>query len=320
MSDDSLSDKGIADKGIADRGLADKPAAPAEAPRRDNGRESWLDRFRSALGLKSSGSIREDLAVALDGGDETEADDDAFTGEEKRILRNLLNARAKRVQDVMVPRSAIIGIAEDASFAELRALFASAAHSRLPVYAETLDDPRGMIHIRDMFARLDEIDLAAKVADIELVRPVLFAPASMPALDLLLEMQAKRIHMALVIDEYGGTDGLVSLEDLLEIIVGEIEDEHDIDEDSAIERFEDGSIAISAQAEVDEVARLMQVELAPASDEHDIGTIGGYVTAMLGRVPTPGEVVTHEGGLVFTIVDGDSRRVKRLRIAPAAQP
>jgi len=283
----------------------DKSAAP-EAARKEPPK---------ALGLKAPASIRDDLEDALEESEERETDD--FTREEKRILRNLLTARDIRVQDVMVPRGSIVGVSDGASFADLRALFASAEHSRLPVYSETLDDPRGMIHIRDMFARLDKIELEAKVADIGLVRPVLFAPGSMPALDLLLEMQAKRIHMALVIDEYGATDGLVSLEDLLEIIVGEIEDEHDIIVDAEVERLADGAIAINAHAAIVDVAGLMNVEFEPASDEHDIGTIGGYVTAFLGRVPVKGEVVTAPSGLVFTILDGDSRRLKRIRIAPA---
>lgn len=293
------------------------PEASRKEPPKDarEHRDSWIDRFKLALGLKAPASIRDDLEDALEESEERETDD--FTREEKRILRNLLTARDIRVQDVMVPRGSIIGISDGASFADLRELFAAAAHSRVPVYSETLDDPKGMIHIRDMFARLDAIALDAKVADIGLVRPVLYAPGSMPALDLLLEMQAKRIHMALVIDEYGATDGLVSLEDLLEIIVGEIEDEHDIIEDIGVEHLGEGVIAINAHAAIDEVARLMQVELEPASDEHDIGTIGGYVTAFLGRVPVKGEVVTAPGGLVFTILDGDSRRLKRVRIAPA---
>lgn len=290
----------------------------AEAARREarEGRDSWVDRIKLALGLKAPPSIRDDLEEALDESEEGGTTED-FTREEKRILRNLLTARDVRVQDVMVPRGSIIGISDDATFGELRVLFALAAHSRLPVYTETLDDPKGMIHIRDMFARLEEIDLAAKVSDIQLIRPVLFAPGTKPALDLLLEMQGKHIHLALVIDEYGATDGLVSIEDLLEIIVGEIEDEHDIAEDTKIETLDDGAIAINANASVDAVARLMGIELGPASDEHDIGTIGGYVTAFLGRVPALGEIVTSPSGLVFTILDGDSRRLKRVRIALA---
>lgn len=279
--------------------------------------ESWFDRFKVALGLKPAGSIRDDLEDALEEGEAS--DDDDFSVEEKRILRNLLTARDRRVQDVMVPRSAILAIPDDATFAELRALFAEAAHSRLPVYVETLDDPRGMIHIRDMFARLDSIPLDARVRDIDLIRPVLFAPGSKPALDLLLEMQAKRIHMALVIDEYGATDGLVSMEDLIEIIVGEIEDEHDIAEDSGVERLSDGGLAINAHATLDEVAELMKVTFEPISEEHEIGTIGGYVTAFLGRVPAVGESVATDNGLIFRILEGDSRRIRRLSITPAPE-
>jgi CBS domain containing-hemolysin-like protein len=279
--------------------------------------ESWFDRFKVALGLKPAGSIRDDLEDALEEG-EASSDDD-FSVEEKRILRNLLTARDRRVQDVMVPRSAILAISDDATFAELRALFAEAAHSRLPVYVETLDDPRGMIHIRDMFARLDSIPLDALVRDIDLIRPVLFAPGSKPALDLLLEMQAKRIHMALVIDEYGATDGLVSMEDLIEIIVGEIEDEHDIAEDSGVERQSDGGLAINAHATLDEVAELMKVAFEPISEEHEIGTIGGYVTAFLGRVPSVGESVATDNGLIFRILEGDSRRIRRLSITLAPE-
>lgn len=279
--------------------------------------DTWFDRFKVALGLKPAGSIRDDLEDALEEG-ETAADDD-FSVEEKRILRNVLTARDTRVQDVMVPRSAILAVPDDATFAELRALFASAAHSRLPVFTETLDDPRGMIHIRDMFARLDSLPLDARVRDLGLIRPVLFAPGSKPALDLLLEMQSKRIHMALVIDEYGATDGLVSMEDLIEIIVGEIEDEHDIVEDSGVETLEGGAIAINAHATLDEVTALLKIEFEPISEEHEIGTIGGYVTAFLGRVPATGEHVATDNGLIFTILDGDSRRIRRLRIAPAPE-
>jgi CBS domain containing-hemolysin-like protein len=280
--------------------------------------ESWFDRFKVALGLKAPGSIRDDLEDALETG-ETGGDDD-FTVEEKRILRNLLTARDIRIEEVMVPRSAIVAVSDDATFAELRSLFASAAHSRLPVYTETLDDPRGMIHIRDMFARLDSIPLDALVREIGLVRPVLFAPGTKPALDLLLEMQAKRIHMALVIDEYGATDGLVSMEDLIEIIVGEIEDEHDIVEDSGVELLENGGIAINAHATLEEVTALLRASFEPISDEHEIGTIGGYVTAFLGRVPTVGESVALDNGFVFAILEGDSRRIRRLRITPAVEP
>lgn len=276
-------------------------------------RESWIDRFKTALGLKAAASIRDDLEDALGESDADEATTE-FTTEERRILRNVLAARGKRVQDVMIPRGSVIAISELATFAELRERFASAGHSRLPVYGETLDDPKGMIHLRDMFARMDEIAAEATVAETGLVRPVLFAPGSMPALDLLLEMQGKRIHIALVIDEYGATDGLVSIEDVLEIIVGEIEDEHDIVEDLEITHLPEGGIAINAQATLDQVEDIAGVKLAVDSEDIEVGTIGGYVAALLGRVPEPGEVVIAPSGLEFTVLDADQRRIRRLQI------
>ena len=285
-----------------------------EGRNRDQNRESWFDRMKLALGIKPAASIRDDLEVALEDSSTGEGDD--FSVEERRILRNLLAARDRRVQDVMVARGAIIGISNAMSFAELRRVFATAGQSRMPVYGETLDDPKGMIHIRDVFAKLDLIDAATPVGETSLVRPVLFAPGSMPALDLLLDMQAQRIHMALVIDEYGATDGLVSMEDLIEIIVGEIEDEHDVTEDPQLEALADGAVAINAFASLDMIDALMSVTLKPPSTDHDIETIGGYVTASLGRVPARGEKIEDESGLVFTVIDGDKRRIKRLKIAP----
>ncbi len=278
------------------------------------GRESWIERLKEALGLKTSHSIRENLEDALEEARDQETEE--FTGEEKRILRNLLTARDTRVSDVMVPRGAIEAISIEASVAELKALFARGSHSRVPVYGETLDDPKGMIHLRDLFAKLDSLDPASRVGSLDFMRAVLFVPATLPGLDLLLEMQSKHVHMALVIDEYGATDGLVSIEDLLEIIVGDIEDEHDVVEDSKVETFPDGAIAIDAQAELEEAAELLGAAFEPLSEDHDIGTIGGYITASCGRVPAPGEIVQLPDGLVVTVLAGDSRRLHRVRIAP----
>ena len=277
-------------------------------------RESWLDRLKEALGLKANHSIREDLEDALEEAQDHQTED--FTTEEKRILRNLLTARDTRVSDVMVPRGAIEAISQEATVADLKALFAQGSHSRVPVYGETLDDPKGMIHLRDLFAKLDTLDPSARISSLDFMRSVLFVPATLPGLDLLLEMQSKHIHMALVIDEYGATDGLVSIEDLLEIIVGDIEDEHDVIEDSKVETFPDGAIAIGAQAELEEAAELLGTTFEALSEDHDIGTIGGYITAYCGRVPSPGEIVQLPDGLVVTVLDGDSRRLRRVRIAP----
>jgi CBS domain containing-hemolysin-like protein len=307
---------------------SDNPAERASAPEqksrepgkeplreRENSRETWGERLKIALGLKPAHSIRDNLEDALED-PETEGDDESFTQEERRILRNLLDARDTRVQDVMVPRGSIIGISEEATFGELRALFHSAGHSRLPVYGETLDDPKGMVHIRDVFVRLESLSSSVLVGKSGLVRPVLFAPASMPALDLLLDMQRQRIHMALVIDEYGETDGLVSLEDLLEIIVGNIEDEHDSNEEIRIEALPNGDLMVDAQAPLDDVALRLGLRIHAEEGEQAASTVGGYISALLGRLPAKGEVITAPNGVVFTVLDGDTRRIRKVRVAP----
>ncbi|MGL5445820.1 MAG: hemolysin family protein [Rhabdaerophilum sp.] len=301
---------------------SDNPAERASAPEQKNRetgkeppRESWGERLKIVLGLKPAHSIRDNLEDALED-PEVEGDDESFTQEERRILRNLLNARDTRVQDVMVPRGSIIGISEDASFGELRAMFLSAGHSRLPVYGETLDDPKGMVHIRDVFVRMESLSSNVLVGKSGLVRPVLFAPASMPALDLLLDMQRQRIHMALVIDEYGETDGLVSLEDVLEIIVGNIEDEHDSNEEIRIEALPNGDLVVDAQAALEDVALRLGIRIEAEEGEQAISTVGGYISALLGRLPAKGEVITAPNGVIFTVLDGDARRMRKIRIAP----
>jgi CBS domain containing-hemolysin-like protein len=292
---------------------------PKEPPKetnrdRDLARETWVDRLKSALGLKPVHSIREDLEDALDE-QESGTVEDAFTQEERRILRNLLDARDMRVKDVMVPRGSIIAISEEATFGDLRALFLSAGHSRLPVYGETLDDPKGMVHIRDVFVQLESLSSSVLIGKSGLVRPVLFAPATVPALDLLLDMQRQRIHMALVIDEYGETDGLVSLEDLLEIIVGNIEDEHDGGSEAAIEALPNGDLLVDAQASLEDVGLRLGLKIDADESEQDIASVGGYVAALLGRLPRPGEAVLAPNGLTFTIIEGDARRIRKIRIA-----
>lgn len=296
---------------------SDNPAERASAPEqksKDQNRESWVERFKVALGLKPQPSIRDDLEDALDE-PESAGEEDGFTQEERRILRNLLDARDKRVQDVMVPRGSIIGISEEVTFGELKALFLSAGHSRLPVYGETLDDPKGMVHIRDVFVRMEGLSSSILVGKSGLVRPVLFAPATMQALDLLLDMQRQRIHMALVIDEYGETDGLVSLEDLLEIIVGNIEDEHDSREEIRIESLPNGDLVVDAQAPLDEVSLRLGLRIELEEGEQAASTVGGYVAALLGRLPEKGEVITAPSGLIVTVLDGDARRMRKLRLA-----
>lgn len=251
------------------------------------------------------------------------------------MLRNVLGLRDLRVDDVMVPRADIDAVETDVSIAELIKEFRDAGHSRLPVYKETLDEPCGMIHIKDLLGWMTEqalrsqkdeeaqqpgdldmsrIPLKTSLAEAELVRQVLYVPPSMPAVDLLVKMQATRIHMAIVVDEYGGTDGLVSIEDLVEEIVGEIEDEHDEETAPMIVPTDDGGFIADARAPIEEVGKLLGAELEIGDLVEDIDTLGGLVFDRAGHVPVRGELVSFPGGYEFEILDADPRRIKRVRI------
>ena len=297
--------------------------------------DTFIERLLVRFGLKSPVSIRDDLEDALSEG--TAATD--FSPQESAMLRNVLRLRTHRVQDVMVPRADIVPVSIDITLGDLLRVFRTAGHSRLPVYAETLDDPRGMVHIRDFLdylasraetapskrrrkgpvdaPDLGKVDLSTPLSQARILRQVLFVPPSMPALDLLVKMQTTRTHMALVIDEYGGTDGLVSIEDLVEIVVGDIEDEHDEDEAPEIVKVADGSFLADARASLEEAAAALGVDLVGDESAEDVDTLGGLIATLAGRVPVRGEIVAHSSGLEFEILDADPRRIKRLRIHPA---
>jgi len=238
------------------------------------------------------------------------------------MLANLLRFCEISIADVMVPRADIVAVEEKTSLAELVALFREAQHSRLPLYRETLDDPLGMLHVKDVLGLIetgpDGQMRWPQISITKLKRDVLFVPASMPALDLLMRMQSTRIHLALVVDEYGGTDGLVSIEDLVEEIVGDIEDEYDVEEDPEITRQSDGSLLADARISLEDFKTRAGLDLAFEEIGEDVDTLGGVVVAALGRVPGRGEVVSHSG-FEFEILEADPRRVKRLRIR-ARQP
>ena len=309
--------------------------APDRAAREGQG--SLFERLRGLLGL-GAGSVRDDIEDALEGAD-SNAD---FTPQERAILKNVLALHDVRVADVMVPRADILAVASDTPLSEVLALFRTAGHSRFPVFGETLDDPQGMIHIRDFVDFLAsepkfglappdspspvrertagvEIGMNMPLSAAAILRPVLFAPPSMPALDLLVKMQASRTHMALVIDEYGGTDGLVSIEDVVEAIVGDIEDEHDEAERPQIAPGGDGSFLVEARAPLDEVSEAVGFNFGALADAEDVDTIGGLITASAGRVPGRGEIVAGPGEFEFEVLDADPRRLKRLKIHPRAE-
>ncbi|MEO0818615.1 MAG: hemolysin family protein [Pseudomonadota bacterium] len=219
------------------------------------------------------------------------------------------------VGDVMIPRPDIVAIEIDAPLSEVLKVFAEESHSRLPVYRETLDDPAGFVHIKDVVAEIAKgCADDAKILD-TVHREILYVPDSMPLADLLLKMQASRIHLALVVDEYGGTDGLVSLEDLVEEIVGDIEDEHD-EEDVALFRRTRNVYEVDARMEIEDFQQETGHDLSLPEHEAEIDTLGGVAFALAGRIPVRGEVLRHPQGLDVEIVEADTRRIKRLRLRP----
>jgi CBS domain containing-hemolysin-like protein len=303
------------------------------------GKASLFDRLRALFGIGGD-SIRDDIEEVLA---DTSTEDDV-SSQERALLKNVLGLHEVHVGDVMVPRADIVAVSLQTKLADVLTVFHDAGHSRLPVHGDTLDDPRGMVHIRDFVGYLaaaakppgrsqsatglstDEpngegaascrfaqgaLDTALSQANI--LRPVLFVPASMPALDLLVKMQATRTHMALVIDEYGGTEGLASIEDIIEVIVGDIEDEHDQDESPKIEAASGGGFLVDARADLSEVSRAIEADLTAISDAEEVDTLGGLITALAGHVPVRGEIIV-EDGIEFEVVDADPRRVKRVRI------
>ena len=317
-------------------GGRDGPNAPDAASETSPG---LFERLRALFGLEPA-SVRDDIEDALA---EAEANAD-FTPQERAILRNVLALHDVRVADVMVPRADIVSVSVDATIGELLALFRTAGHSRLPVYGETLDDPRGMVHIRDFMDFIaaepgfglvppppdaeagaarppaPQVGMSTLLSAAHILRPVLFAPPSMPALDLLVKMQASHTHMALVIDEYGGTDGLVSIEDVVESIVGDIEDEHDEADRPQIAAAGDGVFIVEARASLEDVSKALGVDLSELAVADDVDTIGGLLTTTAGRVPSRGEIVAGPADLEFEVLDADPRRVKRLRLRKRTPP
>ena len=319
------------------------PSAALPVPANDGDKPSLIGRIVSIFRQRNGSSLREEIADALAGNGEE--DGESFSPGERAMLNNILRLREVRVEDVMIPRADVEAVELGTSLGELMGLFEQSGHSRMPVYAESLDDPRGMVHIRDVLAHitrsarvkkpgraskkaaaatavqaldLSSVDLAKTIGDLGLMRDLLFVPPSMLASDLMARMQAARTQMALVIDEYGGTDGLVSFEDIVEMVVGDIEDEHD-DEEPTVTQAGDGVFVVDGKAEIDEVARMIGGDFAPGEHGEYVDTIGGMIFNTLGRVPARGEVVHAIPGFEFQVLDADPRRVKRVRIVDLAK-
>lgn len=236
----------------------------------------------------------------------------AAAGQSAMRLR-LQEFEQARVEDAMIPRADIVAVEVETSFEDLITVFAEATHSRLPVYRETLDNPIGFVHIKDVVGEIARDGATAKKPLERIARNTLIVPPSMPLADLLVKMQATRIHLAIVVDEYGGTDGLISLEDLVEEIVGEIEDEHDADTPMLTARGK-GVWEVDARMEIEDFAEETGINLELADFEDEVDTLGGVAFALAGRIPERGEVLRHPNGTDFEIIDADSRRIRRMKL------
>ena len=301
---------------------------------RENG-EGWFTRvFRALFGWKPS-TVRANLKDVLDAMTPGES---GFSPEESRMLKNILGLHERRVADVMVPRADIVAVQQDIQLGELVRMFEGAGHSRLVVYNDTLDDPIGMVHIRDLIAfmtaraavdaeknakrkkplpanlDLKAINLALPLSSTKIVREILFVPPSARVMDLLARMQATRIHLALVVDEYGGSDGLVSIEDIVEQIVGEIADEHDEDQTPQVVRQPDNSFIADARASLEDVTATVGNDFDPGELAEEVDTLGGYLVTRAGRLPLRGELIPGPGPFELEVLDADPRRIKRVRI------
>ncbi len=280
---------------------------------------SFAERFKARLaGLRAGSSAAGTVAVS-----------------ESPYLDRVQKFQQTRIEDIKVPRSNIVAVPLAATMADVLTIFRTAGHSRLPVYGDTLDDPGGMVHIRDLLEHIathgladyleasrsgksvalqTALDLSATLDSSDIVRPVLFAPPSMPVSRLLARMKAARTHMAIVIDEYGGTDGLVSMEDLVEVVLGEIKDEHDQEIDLEIRRVDETTFLVDARARLEDVFEMIGGDIPDADEFEQVETIGGYVLTLAGRLPSKGESVADAETRTFEIVDADAQRISRIRI------
>lgn len=275
------------------------------------GLRSWL---RGLTRNSGETGLRESFEEVLE---EYGAIDSALDPEQREMLLNIVDFGEVSVGDVMVPRTDIVAVEVGLTLPEVIAQFHEARHSRMPVYRETLDDIIGFIHIKDLIEFWHN-ESAFSLRSI--ARELLVVPHSMPVIALLQRMRATRIHMAIVVDEYGGTDGLVTIEDAVEEIVGDISDEHDDEEEPLLVPLPDGTFDADGRAEIEAFEALAEVDLLPDDNDDDVDTLGGLVFTILGRVPQVGETLVHDCGLEFEVMDADARRIKRLKIRRVDRP
>lgn len=293
--------------GEADIAGLSSPTADNQSEGRKNGSVwSWLKGLTRSR--KADVTLRDTFEELIE---EHEEDKESIDSGERTLIKNILNIRDLSAEDVMVPRADIGAVDIKSGLDDVIEIINAESHSRLPVYRQTLDDVLGMVHIKDILA---ETNKSEKFSLRKILRKVLFVAPTMPVMDLLLQMQLSRIHMALVVDEYGGIDGLITIEDLVEQIVGEIDDEHDEVAVPQIERLSERTVVANARVSIDDFEAEVGPVLTDEEREDDIDTLGGLVSTVAGRVPTRGELIVHEAtGIEFEVMDADPRRIKRIR-------
>ena len=276
----------------------------------DGGSRLWRGMRALLFGEDNEPTLRDEIEEAIDEAEDARPVAGDLSPAERQMLRNLLHFGEKTAGDICVSRGDIIAVSDTIGFDALVRAFADAEHSRLPVYGESLDEVVGMVHVKDVFAA--NVDPARDRSLAALMRSPLFVPESMGAIDLLARMRADRVHLAIVVDEFGGTEGLVTIEDVVEEIVGEIEDEHDIEEVGLLTLLDDGVWEADARLELEELQKAVDGRLTAEDD--DVDTVGGLTFLLAGRILEPGESVCHASGWRLESVDADSRRIKRVRL------
>ena len=276
----------------------------------EGGSRLWRGMRHLIFGEDSEPTLREEIEEAIDEAEESHPVAGDLTPTERQMLRNLLHFGEQTAGDIKVTRGDIIAVPSDITFDALVRAFADAGHSRLPVYGDSLDEVIGMVHIKDVF--IANVDGSRDRSLRALMREPLFVPESMSVIELLARMRSERVHLAIIVDEFGGTEGLVTIEDVVEEIVGEIEDEHDIEEVGLLTMLDDGLWEADARLELDDLREAVDQRLTAEDDEVD--TVGGLTFVLAGRILQPGESVEHPSGWRLESVDADSRRIKRVRL------
>ena len=236
---------------------------------------------------------------------------------ERVMLNNVLGFSSTEVSEAMVPRANIVAVSQNSDFKDCLSSFSKAAHSRLPVYNGNLDNIVGMVHVKDILSFWFDVD---KFSLDKIIRKVIISAPSTPISELFQEMRRTKVHLSIVVDEHGGTDGLITIEDMVEEITGEIEDEHDVESDPLKDKYEDGSLIVDARVLIEELEKYYNCKLLDKSLDIEIDTLGGLIFHEIGRVPREGELIKHFSGLMFNIVEADMRRIKKVNIIGSPRP